>query len=115
MAELKIREGDYRRSGGGLATVDGAEGLLQRVMFRLTARTGAFPFWESRGSRLWQLGRIPAAQRQAAAMQYTAEALQDEQLTVEDVALQERADGTMAMTAALRGEGQTLSVTVDIR
>lgn len=116
MAELKIRDGDYRRWGGGLETVDGAEALLQRVMFRLTARRGAFPFRESLGSRLWQLGRVPAPQRKAAAMQYAAEALRDEALTVEDVALQELPDGAIAMTAVLRGGGgKTLSVTVDIR
>ena len=102
MAELKIRDGDYQRRGSGLAKVDGTEALLQRVLFKLTARRGAFPFVESLGSRLWQ--------------QYAAEALRDEGLTVEDVTLQERPDGTVAMTAALRGDGrQALSVTVDIR
>lgn len=115
MAELKIKDGDYQRRGGGLAAVDGAEALLQRVLFRLTARRGAFPFRESLGSRLWQLGRVPESQRQAAAMQYAAEALEEEALTVEDVALEERPDGTIAMTAVLRGEEQALSVTVDIR
>jgi phage gp46-like protein len=116
LAELKIRDGDYQRRGSGLAKVDGTEALLQRVLFKLTARRGAFPFVESLGSRLWQLGRIPAQQRQAAAMQYAAEALRDEGLTVEDVTLQERPDGTVAMTAALRGDGrQALSVTVNIR
>ena len=36
--------------------------------------------------------------------------------SLEDVTLQERPDGTVAMTAALRGDGrQALSVTVDIR
>ena len=39
MAELKIKDGDYQRRGGGLAAVDGAEALLQRVLFRLTARS----------------------------------------------------------------------------
>lgn len=116
MAELKIRDGDYRRRSGGLETVDGSEALLQRVLFKLTARRGAFPFRETLGSRLWQLGRVPASQRKAAAMQYTAEALRGEGLTVEDVALQERSDGAIAMTAALRdGGGESLSVTVDIR
>ena len=82
MAELKIREGDYQRRYGGMATVDGTEGLLQRVLFKLTARRGKFPFWDTLGSRLWQLSQITPPQRQAAAAQYVAEALQDEPLTV---------------------------------
>ena len=115
MAELKIREGDYQRRYGGMATVDGTEGLLQRVLFKLTARRGAFPFRETLGSRLWQLSRLPESQRQAAAAQYVAEALQDEPLAVEDVEIRTRADGTMELTAVLRSGEQTLSAVVDIR
>ena len=51
--ELMIRNGDYVAEGGNrLCRVGGQEALLQRVLFRLTARRGSFPFWETLGSRL---------------------------------------------------------------
>ena len=40
--ELKLRNGDYVPDGvGGLKRVEGREALLQRVLFKLTARRGA--------------------------------------------------------------------------
>ncbi len=112
--ELELRNGDYIADGvGGLRRVGGREALLQRVLFRLTARRGAFPFRETLGSRLWQLGRVPAPERRAAARQYVAEALAEEPVTVEDVAL-EQGDGTAAVTVRLRYEGEALPVTVEV-
>ena len=89
--ELELRNGDYVRAGGArLRRVDGQEALLQRVLIRLTARRGTFPFWETLGSRLWQLGRMPSGARLSAALQYVAEALAEErELTVENVSLTE--------------------------
>ena len=61
---LMIRDGDYVPDGvGGLKRVSGREALLQRVLFKLTARRGAFPFREELGSRLSRLPRLPASQR----------------------------------------------------
>ena len=60
--ELALRNGDYLSDGaGGLRRAQGKEALLQRVMFRLTAKRGSFPFWEDLGSRLWQLSHLPMA------------------------------------------------------
>ena len=86
---LSLREGDYVPDGtGGLRRTRGQEALLERVLFRLTARRGSFPFLPELGSRLWQLGQLPAVQRQSAAEQYVAEALAAEpELTVERVSL----------------------------
>ena len=114
--ELKLVNGDYVPDGvGGLRRAEGREALLQRALFRLTARRGAFPFCEELGSRLWLLGRVPAARRQAAAEQYVAEALAGEPgLFVERVALEDRADGVTALTAALDYGGEALSVTVEV-
>ena len=113
--ELELREGDYvADSAGGLKRVCGREALLQRVLFRLTARRGAFPFWESLGSRLWELGSVPAAGRRAAARQYVAEALAEEPVTVEDVTLEPGQDNTAAVSAFLRYEGEPLPVTVEV-
>ena len=113
--ELELREGDYVADGvGGLRRVRGREALLQRVLFRLCARRGAFPFWESLGSRLWELGRVPGPERRAAARQYVTEALAEEPVTVEDVELELAPEGTAAVTARLRYQGQALPVTVEV-
>lgn len=113
--ELELRGGDYIADGaGGLRRVQGREALLQRVLFRLTARRGAFPFWESLGSHLWQLGRVPAGERRSAARQYAAEALEEEPVTVEDVTLEQGRDGTAAVTVQLAYQGGTLPVTVEV-
>ena len=54
--ELQLKHGDYVSDGaGGVRRVAGNEALLQRVLFRLTARRGTFPFWETLGSQLWKL------------------------------------------------------------
>ena len=74
--ELELRNGDYVSDGaGGLRRLEGDQALLQRVLFRLKAHRGSFPFWDGLGSRLWQLGCLPARERQAAAKQYVTEAL----------------------------------------
>ena len=113
--ELELKNGDYIADGvGGLRRVQGREALLQRALFRLTARRGAFPFWESLGSRLWTLGRVTAPERRAAARQYVAEALAEEPVLVEDVTLEQHPDGRAAVTAWLRYQGEALPVTVDI-
>lgn len=99
---LALKNGDYVPVGDGLRTVSGNEALLQRVLMKLTARRGQFPFMETFGSRLWTLGRLKESERQAAAAQYTAEALSDEAgLTVEDVTLTAEGDGRTRLTAAL--------------
>ena len=115
--DLQLKNGDYVPNGaGGLRRVMGNEELLQRVLFRLTARRGRFPFWEELGSRLWQLGQVPAAQRQSAAKQYVTEALADESgLRVEAVELTAKDDGTAELTAELSYGGERLSAALDIQ
>lgn len=114
--ELQLRDGDYVPIGtGGLCRVSGKEALLQQVLFRLTARRGMFPFWEELGSRLWQLGQLPAAQRQSAAKQYVAEALAEEAgLRVESVELA-AGDGAAVLTAELVYEGEPLTAMLNIQ
>ena len=115
--ELALRNGDYLSDGaGGLRRVQGKEALLQRVLFRLTAKRGSFPFWEDLGSRLWQLGRLSASQRQSAAAQYVAEALEDEKaISVESVELASPEDGVAQLRVTLTYEGEPLAVALDIR
>ena len=114
--ELKLQNGDYVADGtGGLQRVSGREELLQRVLYKLTARRGMFPFLEELGSRLWQLGRVGAAQRQSAAEQYVAEALAGEEgLTVESVTLTPCLDGAITVTVELLYSGEMLSVTLEL-
>ena len=103
---LSLREGDYVPDGtGGLRRTGGQEALLERVLFRLTARRGSFPFLPELGSRLWQLGQLPAVQRQSAA---------EPELTVERVSLTESGGGRAQVTAAMTWRGETLSVTVEV-
>ena len=113
--ELRLRNGDYVPDGvGGLLRAEGREALLQRVLFKLTARRGAFPFLPELGSRLHQLGKVPPAQRQAAAAQYAAEALEGEALSVESAALARGAEGSMALTVNCLWRGEPLPVTIEI-
>ena len=114
--ELALRSGDYVSDGAaGLRRVQGTDALLQRVLFRLTAKRGSFPFWEDLGSRLWQLGQLPLSARQAAAKQYVTEALAGELgVSVGQVTLTQTGD-LAALTAELSWQGETLSVTVEIR
>ena len=114
--ERKLSGGDYLPgSQGGVQSLDGAQALLQRVLFRLTARRGQFPFWETLGSRLWTLGQLPAGKRQPAAEQFVAEALAEVPgLTVEQVTLDRGAAGRSRLTADLTWNGESLRATVDV-
>lgn len=111
---LMIRDGDYVARNGGLQRTSEQDALLQRVLFKLTAHRGAFPFQEDLGSRLWELGRLPAAAQKSAAEQYVAEALAGEELTVDSVTLLPKADGTMTLTAALLLAEGSLRVSLNI-
>ena len=111
---LRMKNGDYVPKGSGLETVSGSEAVLQRVLLRLTARRGAFPFMESFGSRLWTLGQLKAAERQAAAEQYVAEALADEEgLSVTGMELAEK-NGFLELRVLLRYENETGEAVVTI-
>lgn len=113
---LAVRNGDYVPQAERLQTVSGNEALLQRILLKLTARRGKFPFMEDFGSRLWTLGQLPLSARQAAAEQYAAEALSDEPgLTVEDVTLAESDDGALALTVKVAVAGQRLTAEVTLR
>lgn len=112
MKGLKILNGDYVSDGlGGVMQTEGKEALLQRVLFRLTARRGQFPFLESMGSRLYTLGQVDPALRQSAAQQAVAEALAGEEgLQVEQVTLSGE-----NLTVALLYGGEELSVRLSVQ
>lgn len=115
--ELRLEQGDYVPNGaGGFQRLEGAEALLQRVLFRLTARRGQFPFLPELGSRLYQLGREKPSAREALALQYVTEALvQEPDLAVMGAELTETAPGQAALRADLNWRGTPLSVAVEVR
>lgn len=115
MWETKIANGDYVPDGlGGVVRCEGADALLERVLFRLTARRGQFPPLPRLGSRLYQLAREPAAQRLSAATQYVAEALEEEDVTVTDVSLSPAGEGRLHMLVELAYQDGALSVSLTV-
>ena len=113
--EPRIKNGDYIPDGlGGVVRCEGAEALLERVLFRLIARRGGLPFLPRLGSRLYLLSREPSAQRLSAAQQYVAEALAEEPVSVTDVALVPLGDGQAQMTVWLDYQGDQLSVSLAV-
>lgn len=113
--EARIHNGDYIPDGlGGVVRCQGADALLERVLFRLTARRGGLPPLPRLGSRLYLLSREPAAQRLSAARQYVAEALAEEEVTVTDVSLTSEKQGHIGIRVLLEYEGTELSVSVTV-
>lgn len=113
--ERVIVDRDYVPDGaGGLRVLSGAEEMLARVLYRLTARRGAFPFLPELGSRLNLVLREKPSDRQAVAAQYVAEALEEERdlkvTAVELSELGERAE----LTVRLNWRGEALAVTVGL-
>ena len=112
---LALVNRDYAAKGNGLAAVSGKEAVLQRVLMKLMARRGQFPFLEDFGSRLWTLGQLSPVERQAAAEQYVAEALADEVgLKVDSVTLAD-SGGTAKLTVAATVEGTQLTAEVTLQ
>lgn len=113
--ELRIQNGDYIPDGlGGLVRCRGADALLERVLFRLTAHRGGFPLLPQLGSRLYLLSREPATQRLSAARQYVAEALSEEAVEVTDVAVAPDGQGRIRLTVQLDYQGTELPVSLTV-
>lgn len=107
--ERVLKNGEYIPDGaGGLMSVSGGEEVLARALFRLTARRGALPFLPGLGSRLYELSREKPSARQALAEQYVAEALGEEDVSVQTVELQMQGEGGL-LTVKLLWRGETLT------
>ena len=113
MAVSRLRDGDYCPNGaGGFRQAAGAEEVLERVLFQLEARRGAFPLLPQVGSRLYLLPRAKASARQALAAAYAAEALAGETgLTVTGTEWDEEAG---QVTVCLDWQGETLQASVTV-
>lgn len=109
--EVQIKDGDYVPDGqGGLCTLEGAQEVLARVLFRLKARRGGMPFLPELGSQLYLLLREKPGARPALARQYVAQALEAEtDVAVTDVELAETGDGRAELTVQLEWQGQPLT------
>ena len=113
--EVRIQNGDYIPDGlGGVVRCQGADALLERVLFRLTARRGGLPLLPKLGSRLYLLTKEPATQRLSAAQQYVAEALAEEAVNVTDVILTPEGRGHVRVAVLLEYQGTELSASVTV-
>lgn len=114
--EYLLRDGDYVPDGtGGLTGLEGAQEVLQRVLFRLQARRGAFPFLPELGSQLRLLSRERPSAWQAMAERYVAQALEPERdIQVTGVVLTQREDGKLEIAVCLDWQGEPLTATTAI-
>ena len=113
--EIILINGDYVPDGlGGIRRSSNADALLQRVLFRLTARRGGLPMLPDLGSRLYLLGKAHPSQRLSAARQYIAEALAPEDVSITDVVIAPAEEGRLQITVLLHSEGTDLPVTLTI-
>ncbi len=114
--ELKWKDKDYQTGEtGGLETVSGGQELLQRVLMRLSARRGGFPFLPELGSRLHLLGREPERMRQNVAEVYVREALASEDgLEVIQVNLSEPEAGRLDLSVDLLWKGLPVSASLSL-
>ena len=115
--ELKIRNGDYVICADGTAQqLSGSAELVQRVLYKLTARREGFPFIPELGSNLYQLERSTPRDRAGAAEQAVREALSDEEnLEITAVTLTEAEEGLYTLQVHLTCQGQTVEVALTIQ
>ena len=114
MDEIRLNQGDLVPDGAGdFCRLEGAQALLQRVLFRLTARRGSFPFLPQLGSQLYLLPREPAGDRQALCEQYVRQALAEEDVTVTQVICAEKGERG-EVTVCLEWQGEPLEVAVPL-
>lgn len=109
--ELRLRDGDYVPDGqGGMERVEGAQELLERVLWKLAVRRGSFPLLPELGSRLYLLPRAKPGERAALAAQYAAEALADEAGLVLNTVTLTESGGTSTLRLELEWRGEVFTV-----
>ena len=114
MTELQMAYGDFVPSGAGdFCRLEGSQALVQRVLFKLAARRGAFPFLPKLGSQLYTLTQEKESARQILCAQYVRQALEDEDVTVTDVVYREE-QGQAWVTVHMTWQGKPLEVTAQL-
>ena len=113
--ELLLKDRDYVPNGaGGVVALTGAEEMLALVLFRLTARKGAFPFLPGVGSRLHLLRNAKPVQWESLARQYVAEALAgEESLAVAGVTVYAEGD-RLRVEVSLDWNGQAMTTRLSV-
>lgn len=111
--ENKLVNGDYVPDGlGGIVRLTGNNALLQRALFHLSCRRGAFAPLPELGSELYLLPRKKPADRRAFATTAAQQALTPLGLTVSDAEVMRQLDGIFVVTLTLENSDTTLEVTV---
>ena len=115
--ELKLRNGDYVPGAAGtMERLEGSAALMQRVLYKLTARREGFPFLPQLGSELHLLGRCAANERDSAAELAVRQALSDEtDLEITAVELTETSEGLYTLRVFLKWHGQTLEIALAVQ
>ena len=114
--ELRLSNGNYVPDGrGGFETVEGIHEVLQRILFKLTARKGKFPLMPELGSNLYLLCREKPGDVKALAEAYISQALEDEdniELTDINITYNDIDDISMSLEFVWNEEKLNVSVTV---
>lgn len=111
---LILREGDYVPDGqGGFQKAEGAEEVLERILWKLTVKRGSFPFLPWLGSRLHLLDKVPARERETMAARYAHEALADEEVTIREAKLIREGERSL-LKLKLDRQGEELTAGVEI-
>lgn len=109
--DLMIENGDYVPDGkGGLKVAEGAEAMLQRVLYRLSVPLGSFLPLPEFGSKLPFLSREKASSWEALASLYVRQALAEEsEVSLVGVEISPVEDGQASLVVYLEYQGETVS------
>ena len=113
--ELRLSEGKYVCDDRGIPISDsGDQEIVDRVLFKLTARQGEFPFLPNLGSRLYKLPFEKSANLRNVAYQYVLEAIDDEtEVQVQDVKL-EVLDDSIDLTVILIRNDDSIRINLTV-
>lgn len=115
--DLWLENGDYVPDGmGGFLVAEGIDGVVQRVIYRLTVPLGSFLPMPEFGSKLSTLCREKPSSWEALAGQYVRLALEEEEeVSFDRVSLSPLEGGKIEMTVYLLWEGETVSFSLTIQ
>lgn len=113
MTENLLRGGDYVPDGfGGFVRLEEENAVLAAALFKLTCRRGTLPFLPELGSRLRELGKVRASERNLAAQQFAAQALSGMGVSVTGAKVRMITEEQADVTIFLLYEGKTQTVEV---
>lgn len=109
--DLWLEEGDYVPDGkGGFVEASGVDGLVQRLLYRLTVPLGSFAPLPEFGSELPYLSRQKPSSWTALAGQYVRLALEEEEdASLDYVTVTALGEGQIEIEINLIWQGETVS------